>query len=169
MRRNTLEGMPCPVARGLSRLGDPWSLLILRDAYYGITRFDEWERSLGIASNVLTARLKVLVEDDIFERHRYSMRPPRDEYRLTEAGWDARSVVVALLAWGNRHMAPEGASVIIVNSETGELADPVMVDRISGRPISDTVFQMGAGPAAGPEVHRRLEEANLPAKARAAL
>lgn len=159
MRRALLDGSPCPVARSLGCFGDPWSMLILRDAFYGMTRFDEWERSLGIAPNILTARLKALVEDGLLERHRYSERPPRHEYRLTDAGRDARSVLFALLAWGNRHLAPEGHSVVVLNAETGEAADPVMVDRKTGRPLSDPAFRIATGPAANTRVHQRVAAA----------
>ncbi len=159
MRRAILDSSPCPVARSLGCFGDPWSMLILRDAFYGMTRFDEWERSLGIAPNILTARLKALVEDGLLERHRYSERPPRHEYRLTNAGQDARSVLFALLAWGNRHLAPEGPSVVVLNAETGEAADPLMIDRTTGRPLSDPAFQIAAGPAASTRIHQRVAAA----------
>ena len=159
MRRVVLDNSPCPVARSLGCFGDSWSMLILRDAFYGMTRFDEWERSLGIAPNILTARLKALVEDGLLERHRYSERPPRYEYRLNDAGQDTRSVLFALLAWGNRHLAPEGPSVIVLNAETGEAADPVMMDRKTGRPLSDPAFQIAAGPAAGTRVRQRVAAA----------
>ncbi len=159
MKRDVLQASPCPVARSLARVGDPWSMLILRDAFYGMTRFDEFERSLGIAPNILTARLKALVADGLLERYRYSERPPRDEYRLTEAGRDARPIIFALLAWGNRHWAPEGASVVIVNADTGERAEPLMVDRVTGRELSDPAFRVEAGPAASPRVHLRLARA----------
>jgi DNA-binding HxlR family transcriptional regulator len=159
MKRDLLDDSPCPIARSLGALGDPWAMLILRDAYYGMTRFDEFERSLKIAPNILTARLKALVQDGLLERHPYSERPPRFEYRLTEAGRDARSITLALLAWGNRHLAPEGQSVVVVNDETGELAEPVMVDRVTGRPLSDAVFRIGAGPAATEAVHGRVDAA----------
>lgn len=159
MRRAILDKSPCPVARSLGCFGDPWSMLILRDALYGMTRFDEWERSLGIAPNILTARLKALVEDGLLGRHRYSERPPRHEYRLTEAGRDAQSVIVALLAWGNRHLAPEGPSIVVLNSETGQAAEPVMVDRTTGRTLSDPMFRIGAGPAAGNGVRQRVAAA----------
>ena len=152
MRRATLDTAPCPVARTLGCLGDPWSMLILRDALSGMTRFDEFERNLRIAPNILTARLKALVADGLLERHRYSERPPRHEYRLTEAGRDARSVIIALLAWGNRHLAPNGPSFVVLNSETGEIVEPVLTDRTTGLPISDPLFRIGASPAAKPAV-----------------
>jgi len=91
---------------------------------------------------------------------RYSERPPRYEYLLTAAGRDARSISVALLAWGNRHLAPEGESIVVMNTETGKQADPIMVDRITGKPITDPVFRLAAGPAAPLAAHRRVETRN---------
>jgi hypothetical protein len=85
--------------------------------------------------NILTRRLKALVEAGLLERRRYSERPPRDEYVLTQAGRDFRPVLWGLLAWGNKHFAPDGPSVVVVDSQTGEQAEPVLVDRKSGRPL----------------------------------
>ena len=156
MQRTNFTNLQCPVARSLERVGEWWSILIMRDAFYGLTRFDEFQKSLSIAPNILTRRLNALVEAGLLERHRYSERPPRDEYLLTPRGRDFRPVTQALLAWGNRHFAPEGASVVYANSETGEVADPVMIDRVSGRPMSDPVFGPVAGPAAGEAILQRM-------------
>src|SRR5271154_617135 len=93
----------CPVARSLDRIGEWWSILILRDAHYGLTRFEQFQKSLGIAPNMLTRRLNALVEDGFLERRRYSEHPPRFEYVLTELGRDFRPVLIALMAFGNRH------------------------------------------------------------------
>src|SRR5271154_7411044 len=117
----------CPVARSLDRIGEWWSILILRDAHYGLTRFDQFQKSLGIAPNMLTRRLNALVETGLLERRRYSEHPPRDEYVLTARGRDFRPVLWALLTWGNTHFAPEGPSVVIVDSETGAVAEPMMI------------------------------------------
>jgi DNA-binding HxlR family transcriptional regulator len=136
MQRKSFGDMPCPIARSLERVGEWWSILILRDAFYGLTRFDEFQKSLDIAPNILTRRLNALVEAGLLRRRRYSTRPPRYEYLLTEHGRDFRPVIQAMLAWGNRHFAPEGPSVVIANRETGETADPVLIDRISGRPLT---------------------------------
>jgi DNA-binding HxlR family transcriptional regulator len=111
MQRKNFGEMQCPIARSLERVGEWWSILILRDAFHGMTRFDELQKSLGIAPNMLTRRLGALVEAGLLERRRYSERPPRDEYVLTPRGRDFRPVLVSLLAWGNRHFAPEGAAV----------------------------------------------------------
>src|SRR6201987_954629 len=147
----------CPVGRGLARAGDAWSMLILRDAGLGLTRFDESQKSLGLAPTILTPRLPALVEAGMLERRRYSERPPRDEYVLTDAGRDFRPVLWALLAWGNRHFAPEGPSVVIADSRTGEQADPVLVDRKSGRLLAEPNFRSAAGPGADARTRRRYD------------
>src|SRR5919202_4939885 len=157
MRRKSFGNMQCPIARGLERVGEWWSILILRDAFYGLTRFDEFQKSLGIAPNMLTRRLNALVEAGLLERHLYSERPPRHEYRLTARGRDFRPVLLAMLAWGNRHFAPEGASVQIVDARNGAPVDPVLVDRGTGRPIDGPDFTLATGPAAGERTRRRLE------------
>ncbi|HEV2302102.1 MAG TPA: helix-turn-helix domain-containing protein [Stellaceae bacterium] len=148
MRHKSFGNMQCPIARSLERVGEWWSILVLRDAFHGLTRFDQFEESLGIAPNILTRRLKALVEAGLLARRRYSDRPPRDEYVLTEAGRDFRPVLWALLAWGNRHFAPEGPSVVIVDSRTGAAAEPMLIDRNSGRPLLPPDFRSAAGPAA---------------------
>jgi DNA-binding HxlR family transcriptional regulator len=155
MRRTSFGNMQCPIARSLERVGEWWSILILRDASLGLTRFDEFQESLGIAPNILTRRLKALVEAGLLERCRYSERPPRYEYVLTESGRDFRPVLWALLAWGNKHFAPEGASVVVVDSTTGVEADPVLVDGNSGRPLTTAAFRSAAGPAADARTRRR--------------
>src|SRR5499427_3827123 len=141
MRRKSFGNMQCPIARSLERVGEWWSILILRDAFHGLTRFDQFQKSLDIAPNMLTRRLNTLVENGLLERRRYSERPPRDEYVLTERGRDFRPVLWALLAWGNKHFAPEGPSVVLVDAETSQLADPVLVDRVSGKEMSPDVFR----------------------------
>jgi DNA-binding HxlR family transcriptional regulator len=155
MRRKSFGNMQCPIARSLERVGEWWSILILRDAFHGLSRFDQFQESLGIAPNILARRLASLVEAGLLERRRYSERPPRDEYVLTEAGRDFRPVLWALLAWGNRHFAPEGASVIVVDSRTGEEAEPLLVDRKSGRPLVAPDFRSAPGPAADARTRQR--------------
>jgi DNA-binding HxlR family transcriptional regulator len=155
MRRKSFGNMQCPIARSLERVGEWWSILILRDAFHGLTRFDQFQESLGIAPNMLARRLKALVEAGLLERRRYSERPPRDEYVLTQAGRDFRPVMWALLAWGNKHFAPEGPSVVIVDSNSGVEADPVLVDRHTGRPLVEPIFRSAAGPAADARTRQR--------------
>ena len=155
MRRKSFETLQCPIARSLERVGEWWSILILRDAFLGVTRFNQFQESLDIAPNMLTRRLNALVASGLLERRRYSAHPPRDEYVLTERGRDFRPVLWSLLAWGNRQFAPEGPSVVIVDAETGAVADPVLVDRASGRPLTAPAFRSAAGPAADERTRRR--------------
>ena len=146
----------CPVARTLERVGDWWTILILRDAFHGRTRFDEFQKSLEIAPNILSKRLAALVEDGLMERRRYSEHPPREEYVLTERGRDFRSVMLAMLAWGNRHYAPEGRSVILIDTDTGLEVNPVLVDPETGRLATDPRYRTIAGPAADERTRRQL-------------
>jgi hypothetical protein len=99
--------------------------------------------------------LNALVDAGLFQRRRYSKRPPRDEYMLTEMGHDFRPVIVAMFAWGNRHFAPEGSSVLLVDKKTRAAADPVLVDRRSGRPLNERDFVFSVGPAASERTRRR--------------
>jgi DNA-binding HxlR family transcriptional regulator len=155
MQRKSFEGMPCPIARSLEHVGEWWSMLILRDAARGTTRFDAFQKSLGIAPNMLTRRLNGLVEAGLLERRRYSEHPPRDEYVLTPRGHDFRPVLWALLAFGNRHFAPEGESVVLVDAQTGLRAEPVLVDRVSGKEMTPSTFRPAPGPAATDIIQRR--------------
>jgi DNA-binding HxlR family transcriptional regulator len=157
MRHTPFRTMPCPIARGLDRVGEWWSILILRDALGGVTRFDDFQKNLGIAPGMLARRLKALVDEGLMERRRYSERPPRDEYVLTRMGEDFRPVLIALLTWGNRHFTPDGVRVQIVEAATGRAAEPVMVDRVSGQPIATPAFQVVAGPAASAVTRARLK------------
>jgi DNA-binding HxlR family transcriptional regulator len=155
MQRKSFGNLQCPIARSLERVGEWWSILILRDAFHGLTRFDQFQKSLDIAPNMLTRRLNALVESGLLEKRRYSERPPRDEYILTKRGRDFRPVLLSLLAWGNKHFAPEGASVVLVDAESGVPVDPVLVDRNSGRPLDEAGFRSAPGPAADERTRRR--------------
>src|ERR1700709_1659948 len=97
MQRKSFGDLQCPIARSLDRVGEGWRILLLRDAFHGLNRFDEFQKSLDIAPNILTRRLAALVESGLLERRRYSERPPRDEYILTDLGRDFRPVMQALL------------------------------------------------------------------------
>jgi DNA-binding HxlR family transcriptional regulator len=148
MSRASFDQTLCPVARTLERVGDPWSLLILRDATQGLSRFEQFRNSLGVAPNILTDRLRRLVAAGLLARRRYSERPPRDEYVLTAMGRDFIPVLLALMAFGNRHFAKEGVASQMVDTATGRPANPVMVDANSGRRLDGPGFAFAAGPAA---------------------
>jgi len=155
MQRKSFNGMQCPIARSIERVGEWWSILILRDALSGLSRFDEFQKSLGIAPNMLARRLASLVEAGLLERRRYSEHPPRDEYVPTERGQDFRPVLWTLLAWGNKHFAPEGPSVVLIDRENGAVAEPMLVDRMSGAEITPPRFRTAPGPAANERTRRR--------------
>lgn len=157
MQRKSFSTMQCPIARGLEHVGEWWSILILRDAFRGLTRFDEFSDSLGIAPNMLTRRLAALVDDGLLERRRYQDHPPREEYVLTARGRDFRPVLIALMDWGNRHFAPEGVASQLVDLETGRPAEPVLVDRATGRELDEAHFTFAAGPAADENVLKRMD------------
>jgi DNA-binding HxlR family transcriptional regulator len=127
---------PCPVARALLRVGDAWSMMILRDASFGATRFDQFRTSLGIAPNILTRRLAALTEDGLLEKRRYSQRPPRDEYVLTDKGRDFLPILSAMGEWGRKHCG-EGPTSFMADAETGAVIEPVVVDRATGRPLTE--------------------------------
>jgi DNA-binding HxlR family transcriptional regulator len=156
MQRTRFSSMDCPIARSLDRVGEWWSILILRDALGGMTRFEEFLKSLAIAPNMLTRRLNALVEAGLLERRRYSDHPPRHEYIVTARGRDFRPVLIALIAFGNRHFAPEGASVTVVDAISGAPAEPIMVDRLTGRPLASSEFELAAGPAASEATKARM-------------
>lgn len=156
MQRKSFGEMACPIARGLDRVGEWWSMLVLRDAFAGISRFDDFQQSLGIAPGMLTRRLNTLVDNGLLERRRYNERPPRDEYVLTERGTDFRPVLIAMLAWGNRHFAPEGETILILDTQTQQPADPILVDRATGRPLTAPDYMVAPGPAATASTRRRL-------------
>jgi DNA-binding HxlR family transcriptional regulator len=107
MLKRTYEGQNCSIARTLELVGERWTLLIVRDALLGVRRFDDFQESLGVARNVLADRLNRLVDEGILERKKYSERPPRFEYRLTEKGRDLAVPVLALMQWGDRHLDHE--------------------------------------------------------------
>ncbi len=140
MQRTSFSAMACPIARSLEHVGEWWSILILREAFNGCTRFDAFRDALGVAPNILTRRLKALVAAGLLERRRYCEHPPRDEYVLTARGRDFRPVLLTLLDWGNRHFVPENPAVQIVHAATGRPADCVLVDRATGLPIDGPDF-----------------------------
>ena len=157
MRRKSFGEMACPIARGLERVGEWWSMLILRDAFAGITRFDDFQESLGIAPTMLTRRLAALVESGLLERRRYSERPPRDEYVLTARGADFAPVLIAHAGLGQPAFRAGGR----------DHADRRQPDRRSlpircwstARPAGRCAapdFMLAAGPAATAGTRRRL-------------
>ena len=120
MLRHDYPGQVCSIAKALEVVGERWSLLIVRDVMNRRRRFDELQKGLGIARNVLSARLQRLVDEDILERRAYQSNPERYEYFLTEKGLDLWPSLIALLGWGDRHSPePSGPPMLIVHKECG--------------------------------------------------
>ncbi len=152
MRRKSFASMECPVARTLDVVGEWWSLLILRDALRGRRRFEEFQESLGIARNILSRRLKQLVAAGLLEKRCYSERPRRYEYRLTDKSRDLFPVLTTLMVWGNRWACPaQGPALVLVDRDSGKRVEPMLVDRVSGKPLDNRNVRLVPGPGAGPE------------------
>ncbi len=124
----------CPVDRGLMRVGDRWSMLILRDIERGLTRYEQLRTSLSIAPNILSRRLAALTDAGLIEKSRYSQRPPRDEYLFTDAGRDFLPILLAIGAWGRKYNGA-GALSRHLDAATGKVVRPVVVDANTGAPI----------------------------------
>jgi DNA-binding HxlR family transcriptional regulator len=119
MLGRTYENENCSVARTLELVGERWTLLIIRDAFFGVRRFGDFAERLGIARNVLQDRLERLVAEGILEKVPYQDRPVRHEYRLTEQGRDLWPVLVSLLKYGDRHHAPDGPPMLLLHRDCG--------------------------------------------------
>lgn len=137
MKRAPLGGMQCSIAQTLDVVGDPWTLLVVRDAMFGTTRFDDFRSSLGIPRATLSARLSTLVEHGVLDRRRYQERPERFEYVLTSKGRALSPVLVSMLQWGDRWSHLAEPPVTLVDADTDRPVDPVYVDRSTGRPLSE--------------------------------
>ena len=149
MRRTSYEAMNCSIASALDVVGEPWTLLIVRDAFYGVRRFDDFQENLGIARNVLTARLKKLVETGVFRKIAYRQRPLRHEYRLTEKGAALFTVIVGLKEWGDRFgaAARDGKPMELLGSD-GVPVEPTLIDGQSGKRLELTNVRAVAGAGA---------------------
>jgi DNA-binding HxlR family transcriptional regulator len=132
---------PCPVARTLDFLGDAWTMLILRDASAGLTRFDQFRKSLGIAPTMLTKRLATLTEEGLLEKRLYSERPPREEYVLTDAGRDYLPVLFLIAAWGRKHRG-KGKLTRFLDAETGKDIKPVAIDAVTGAELGTRAIRV---------------------------
>ena len=139
MRRTSFATTPCPIARSLDVVGDPWTLLVVREALFGVRRFDDFVDRLGIPRNTLTSRLATLVEAEVFERRAYQGSPVRYEYVLTPKGIALRSVIVSLLQWGDDwgEWGDDGVPVELRDAESGERLRFDHVDRTTGRRLED--------------------------------
>jgi DNA-binding HxlR family transcriptional regulator len=143
----------CSIAKPLSFLGERWTVLVLRDLFLGRRRFDDIQASLGVATNVLSARLATLAEEGIVERRRYSEHPERFEYVLTEKGRDLQPLLLALLAWGDKYTAENGAPMEVVHGDHAFHMVPTCSE--CGEPIDTHNVHSRPGPGANEEQRRR--------------
>jgi DNA-binding HxlR family transcriptional regulator len=147
MRHSGLQQQNCSIARTVAVLGERWTLVILREAFNRRRRFDDIQRDLGIARNILADRLQTLVAEGILERRAYQQRPERFEYRLTDKGRDLYPVLIALMQWGDRYTADEaGPPVELIHEPCGELSHPRLVCDHCGEPIDPRDMRPRAGP-----------------------
>jgi DNA-binding HxlR family transcriptional regulator len=127
MRLTSLADWNCSIARTLDVVGEWWTLLILRDAFQGTCRFDDFKDSLGLARSVLTARLNKLTDQGVLERRAYSEHPPRYEYHLTDKGRALFPIIAALIRWGDQWApTPAGPPVEFVHDTCGHTTAPVL-------------------------------------------
>ena len=149
MRWNDLNTEACSVARAISVIGDRWTILILRDCFSRVRRFEEFEQRLGITRHVLADRLRKLVRLGVLSRVPYQQRPRRYEYRLTPKGLDLQPVLLALVRWGDAHMAGKrGRPVLLEHRDCGHAFDPLVVCSHCRGTVSPTNVRMRPGPGA---------------------
>ena len=150
MLRRDYSGQTCSIAATLELIGERWTLLIIRDAFLGIRRFDDFQRRLGIARNVLQSRLERLVEEDVLERVEYQERPRRFEYRLTPKGVDLWPVLVSLLKWGDKHAYPDGPPMVLRHAGCRGEVDDRRICTECGKPLEAKEVRAERGPGAAP-------------------
>ncbi len=157
MGRTDFTRMRCPVARSMAVLGERWAMLVLREAFYGTTRFDEFERHLGIAPNILSARLRDLTEHGLLEKAPLAEGGARHEYRLTEKGRDFFPAYLALKAWADRWMTgPDGPAVLLEEAATGRPVQAMPVLSAAGTPLRPEDVRVLPGPGAGEALRARF-------------
>ncbi len=148
MLGRTYDDQNCSIARALELVGERWTMLVLREAFTGRRRFDEMAEDLGIARNVLTARLGHLVDEGVLAKVRYQERPERFEYRLTEKGLDLWPILISLLQFGDRHYAPAGPPVVLTHKDCGGAVDEHRVCEQCGARMNARTVRATPGPGA---------------------
>ncbi len=148
MKREEYDVRTCSVGHALDAIGDRWTMLVIREAFFGVRRFEQMQRNLGIARNILTDRLQKLVGHGILERRRYQERPERFEYRLTRKGLDLYPALVTLMSWGDSYMSEEGAPITLVHKGCGHEADPVLACAHCGEALDARDVRVEPGPGA---------------------
>jgi DNA-binding HxlR family transcriptional regulator len=135
VERKSFSDMHCSVAQCLEVVGEWWSLLIIRDAFLGVKRFDDFQGRLAISRNVLRRRLSHLVEAGVLVKIPYSEHPPRYDYRLTDKGWDLWPVITTMRQWGDKYAAPDGPPIELLHEHCGQISEAQMICSTCGEPI----------------------------------
>lgn len=148
MERKSFADMHCSVAQCLEVVGEWWSMLIVRDAFLGVTRFDDFQDRLGISRNILNQRLNHLVDAGVLTKVPYSERPRRYDYRLTDKGRDLWPVLTAMRQWGDQHAAPDGPPLVMVHKGCGHEVDAVMTCSSCGEQLAARQVTARRGPGA---------------------
>jgi DNA-binding HxlR family transcriptional regulator len=166
VERKSFAGMHCSVAQCLEVSGEWWSMLIIRDAFLGVTRFDQFQARLGISRNILNQRLAGLVDEGIFEKVIYSEHPPRYDYRLTTKGRDLWPVLTAMRQWGDKYAAPEGPPLQMVHKSCGQLCEAVMVCSACGERLTPRDVRVVSGPGDSDQLAPVVRAAQAPMRHR---
>jgi len=145
MLNRDYEGQNCSIARALEIVGERWTLLIIRDAFLGLRRFDEFRESLGVARNVLTDRLNKLVAEGIFEREPYGDRADRFDYRLTQKGLDLHVALLGLRQWGDKYLCDKPPTVARRRRDKKRLVAALVPAGTQTVPVRDAEFVAGPG------------------------
>jgi DNA-binding HxlR family transcriptional regulator len=161
MQRTSFEDMNCSIARTLHVVGEWWSLLIVRDAFLGVTKFDDFQARLAISRNILTQRLNHLVDNEILQRVPYQQHPPRFEYRLTDKGRDLFHVITALRQWGDRWAAPDGEPLTVRHKSCGHVSQAVPICSHCGEKLELKDVSVYPGPGSMPGDYDRTRLAGL--------
>jgi DNA-binding HxlR family transcriptional regulator len=156
MKRTSFANWPCSIARAMDLLGDWWTPLVLREAFYGIQRFDDFQAGLNIARNTLADRLRTLVTEGLMEKKPYQTDPVRYDYVLTQKGRDFFPVLVALQRWGDRWLADEAGPPIVLHHERcGHDGEAEVVCSSCGEPMTSADTSMRIGPGYPERLTRR--------------
>ena len=154
MERKSFADMDCSVAQCLEIVGEWWTMLIIRDAFLGVTRFEDFQKRLGISRNILQQRLATLVEAGVLKRVPYSEHPPRDDYRLTDKGRDLWPVLTAMRQWGDAYAAPDGPPLEVVHDHCGRAGTQILVCEHCGEPVGPRDVHAVPGAGRGPGLVR---------------
>jgi DNA-binding HxlR family transcriptional regulator len=159
MKRTSLGHEICPIARSLDTIGDWWTLLIVRDAFSGKRRFSDFENSLGLAKNILSARLKALVANGVLEKRPSEDGSPHGEYHLTEKGRRLRVVLIAIRQWGEDNLFVEGEPLMVAHDQSNRALARLQLMNENGRVLQPEEIVVTRGHKAGASAAKKTRRA----------